>query len=214
MSEINNGNTTTSTATEEVNVNTSQNNSGAEEQTGKAETPVVKQDEDLAAEIARLRTENAKLKTTNDKVMSENGTLRKKYNATLSEQEQNAIALKEQEELQKEHVKELERFKAITEASDRYRGMGMSGELAKETATAEVDMNMDKVTNNITQFMQERDKKLENDFLAKYGNFKAPQSGNGSSVDYDKLKSDALSANDMSAYTRLIREEFEANQPH
>lgn len=176
----------------------------------KVETPV-KEEEDLVAELARLRTENQKLKTTNDKVMSENGTLRKKYNATLSEQEKNTLALKEQEEQQKAHLADLEHFKAVTEAAERYRGMGMSGDMAKETAEAEVDANMEKVTTNITQFMNERDKKLENDFLAKYGNFNPPASGNGSSVDYDKLKADALKANDMSAYTRLVREEFEAN---
>lgn len=100
-------------------------------------------------ELARLRAENAKLKNANDKLSSENGNLNKSLKAKLSAEEIEAEEKAKREAAQAEYVKTLERDRDLNIAAKRYMSMGMSEEMATETANYELDKDMESVSRNI-----------------------------------------------------------------
>lgn len=102
--------------------------------------------ESLMAQLAQEKANNAKLKSDNDKLCTSEGNLRKQLRAKQTAEEQEAEAKAEQAAQRDAYVKELEKFKSVTESSERYLGMGMPTEMAKATATAEYEGNMDVVT--------------------------------------------------------------------
>lgn len=100
-------------------------------------------------ELARLRAENAKLKNANDKLSSENGNLNKSLKAKLSAEEIEAEEKAKREAAQAEYVKQLERDRDLNIATKRYMSMGMTEEMATETANYELDKDMESVSRNI-----------------------------------------------------------------
>ena len=147
--------------------------------------------ESLMAQLAQEKAANAKLKSDNDKLCTSEGNLRKQLRA----EEQEAEAKAEQQAQRDAYVKELEKFKAVAESSERYLGMGMPAEMARATATAEYEGSMDVVTGNITKFMAERDKQKESEIRAQYlAQMPTPQSGNVGQVDYSAQIKQAMDA--------------------
>ena len=118
--------------------------------------------ESMIAEIAGLRAENAKTKAALDKALHNNGELTKQLRAKMTASEQEEQAKKEQEEAQRNRLKELEDFKKRAEARERYMSViGMSADLAKEAAEAEVKGDMDALA---SVYKRQQDLKLkEND---------------------------------------------------
>lgn len=169
--------------------------------------------EALVAQLAQARADIAKLKSDNDKLCTSEGNLRKQLRAKQTAEEQQAAAEAEQKAQREEYVKGLERFRAVTESSKRYLSMGMDQELAEATATAEVDGDMGKVTNNLTAFMAARDKKKDEEIRAQYAaQIPTPQSGNQIHVDYSKQFDQAISDGDLQAAARTILQQAEANR--
>lgn len=170
--------------------------------------------ESLMAQLAQERAANAKLKSDNDKLCTSEGNLRKQLRAKQTAEEQEAEAKAEQQAQRDAYVKELEKFKAVTESSERYLGMGMPSEMAKATATAEYEGSMDVVTGNITKFMTERDKQKESEIRAQYlAQMPTPQSGNVGQVDYSAQFNKAMDAGDNQAAAAAILNQFAANNP-
>lgn len=170
--------------------------------------------ESLMAQLAQANAANAKMKADYDKLCTSEGNLRKQLRAKQTAEEQEAEAKAEQQAQREEYVKELEKYKAVNEASDRYLSMGMDKELARATATAEFEGSMDTVTSNLTKFMAERDKKKDEEIRAQYmAQMPLPQSGNVGQVDYTKQIADALNAGDVQAAALAILNEAQSVGP-
>ena len=163
--------------------------------------------ESLMAQLAQEKANNAKLKSDNDKLCTSEGNLRKQLRAKQTAEEQEAEAKAEQAAQRDAYVKELEKFKSVTESSERYLGMGMPTEMAKATATAEYV-----VTGNISKFMAERDKQKESEIRAQYlAQMPTPQSGNVGQVDYSAQIKQAMDAADTQAAVLAILSQNAAN---
>lgn len=168
--------------------------------------------ESLMAQLAQEKAANAKLKSDNDKLCTSEGNLRKQLRAKQTAEEQEAEAKAEQQAQRDAYVKELEKFKAVAESSERYLGMGMPAEMARATATAEYEGSMDVVTGNITKFMAERDKQKESEIRAQYlAQMPTPQSGNVGQVDYSAQIKQAMDAGDSQAAILAILSQSAAN---
>lgn len=168
--------------------------------------------EGLMAQLAQANALNAKLKADKDKICSSEANLRKQLRAKQTAEEQEAEAKAEQQAQHEEYVKSLEKFKAVTESSERYLSMGMDKDLARATATAEVEGAMDTVTSNLTKFMDERDKKKDEEIRAQYmAQMPIPQSGNVANVDYSSQIKNAMDAGDMQAAALAILQQADAN---
>ena len=112
-------------------------------------TPTV---EELVAQLAQERAEKAKLKNNFDKTSSELANTKKQLKAKQTAEEQQAEAEREAEEEHKKYVKGLEDTIKMTNATNRYLALGMSADMAKDTARAELEGDMDKVTENMGKF--------------------------------------------------------------
>lgn len=121
-----------------------QDPNGQAQETGTQEPEITV--ESLSAENAKLKAEFAKQKLALDKALHNNGELTKQLRAKMSAQEQEDDAKRQEAEAFKAHMADLENFKKRTEARDRYMTMGMTAELAKEAAEAEVEGDMDALT--------------------------------------------------------------------
>ena len=94
--------------------------------------------EELMAQLAQERANNAKLKNSFDKTSSELANTKKQLREKQSAEEQEEEAKKEAEEEHKKYVKGLEDTIRMTNATNRYLAIGMSAEMAKDTAKAEL----------------------------------------------------------------------------
>lgn len=90
--------------------------------------------EELMAQLAQERANNAKLKNSFDKTSSELANTKKQLREKQSAEEQEEEAKKEAEEEHKKYVKGLEDTIRMTNATNRYLAIGMSAEMAKDTA--------------------------------------------------------------------------------
>lgn len=122
-----------------------QGNQAAENKEQTTEQPEITL-ESLNADNAKLRAELAKNKLALDKALHNNGELTKQLRAKMTAQEQEDEAKRQEAEAFKTHMAELENFKKKTEAKERYMTIGMTAELAKEAADAEVAGDMDTLT--------------------------------------------------------------------
>lgn len=99
--------------------------------------------QELMAEIARMKVEEQKQKKALDKALQEKGEVTKALRAKQTAAELEDEAKREEEERHQEYVAGLEEFKRKTEAKERYLMQGMSVEMAKKAADAEVSGDMD-----------------------------------------------------------------------
>lgn len=80
-------------------------------------------------------------------------------------EEQEEEAKREAEEERKRYVKGLEDEVNMTKAEKRYLALGMSADMAKDTARAELDNDMEKVTENMAKFKDASIKEAETEWL-------------------------------------------------
>ena len=125
-------------------------------------TPTV---EELMTQLAQERANNAKLKNNFDKTSSELANAKKQLKAKQTAEEQQAEAEREAEEEHKKYVKGLEDTIKMTNATNRYLALGMSADMAKDTAQAELDGDMDKVTENMGKFADATVKAKQDEWL-------------------------------------------------
>ncbi len=154
--------------------------------------------EQLLATVADLKAQNAKQKADFDKLMTSEGNLRKQLRAKQTAEEAEAEAKAEQEAQYQAYVKGLERENKIHKATERFLDLGMDKDLAVETATFEIDENNESVTANFKKFMENREKshdaEIRQQLLGEMANL---QSGNSTSVDYNKQFNEAVANGDM-----------------
>lgn len=127
---------------EENNTNTVDTQGEVQPTEGEEEAPTI---DSLMAKIAELETKNERDKKALDKALKEKGDITKQYRSVLDEKQKAALDKAEEDEKQKQYVADLEAFKRKTEAKERYLMQGMTAELAKEAAEAEVTGDMDKL---------------------------------------------------------------------
>ena len=133
--------------------------------------------ESLMADNARLKADIAKNKAALDKALHNNGELTKQLRAKMTASEQEAEAKREAEEAQANRIKELETYKARSEARERYMAtIGMSADLAKEAADAEVNGDMDALAEVYKRHQEVILKASEAEWLKKRP---VPESGKG-----------------------------------
>ena len=123
----------TSTETVEAKVETS---AKAE---AKDEKPTTSPEEQMQA----LMLENAKLKRAMDRASSEAADYKKKYNATLSEQEKANLEKAEEQAKRDERLAELERENSIHKFTESFLDLGYDKESAIAAATAQVDNDVE-----------------------------------------------------------------------
>lgn len=135
---------------------------GQDPETNKEHTPTV---EELTIQLAQERAEKAKLKNSFDKTSSELANTKKQLKAKQTAEEQEEEAKREAEEEHKKYVKGLEDKIKKTDATNRYLALGMSREMAEDTAQAELDGDMEKVTENMGKYNSEKIKAAEAEWL-------------------------------------------------
>ena len=130
-----------------VNVTTSNATNDVAQESKKVETtpkveekPTTKSTEE---QLQALMIENAKLKRSFDKAASEASDYKKKYNATLSEQEKASLEKAEAEAKRDERLAELEREVSVHRFTEQYLDLGYDKESAIAAATAQVDNDVE-----------------------------------------------------------------------
>ena len=94
-------------------------------------------------QLQQLMVENAKLKRAMDKASSEAADYKKKYKATLSEQEKASLEKAEEQARRDERLAELEREVSVHRFTEQFLDLGYDKESAIEAATAQVDGDID-----------------------------------------------------------------------
>lgn len=125
-------------------------------------------DAQLAETNAKLQealAELAKQKRATDKASAEAADFKKKYRATLDENEQTKLAEAEKKAADDERFKALERENSIYKRTEDFLDEGFSTELAKKAAIADVDGDRDTVHELRKQALETAKKAWEADFI-------------------------------------------------
>lgn len=126
-------------------------------------TPTI---EELQMQLAEERAKAQKFKSSFDKASSEAAEFKKQLRAKLSEDEQKQLELEEERAKQAEYIKGLEDFKKMSDATTRYMSVvGMSADLAKLAAEAEINGDMDALTEVYKKHNDVVKKQMETEFL-------------------------------------------------
>ena len=131
---------------ENTNVTTNEATNDVAQATPKAETSKVDEKpttQTIEEQLQALMVENAKMKRAFDKASSEAADYKKKYNATLSEQEKASMEKAEEQARRDERLAELERENSIHRYTEQYLDLGYDKASAIEAATAQVDGDVD-----------------------------------------------------------------------
>lgn len=134
---------------ENTNVTTNEATNDVAQTTPKAETSANADDkptthsENAEEQLQQKMVELAKLKRAFDKASSEAAEFKKKYNATLSEQERASQEKAEAEARRDERLAELERENSIHRFTESYLDLGYDKESAIAAATAQVDNDVE-----------------------------------------------------------------------
>ena len=115
--------------------------------------------------LAQERANNAKLQNDYNKASTEAANYRKQLKAKQTAEEQEEEAKREAAEEHKRYVEGLENTIKMTNATNRYLALGMSADMAKDTAQAELDGDMEKVTENMGKYNSAKIKEAEAEWL-------------------------------------------------
>lgn len=94
-------------------------------------------------QLQQILVENAKLKRAMERANSEAADYKKKYNATLSEQEKASLEKAEEQAKRDERLAELEREVSVHKFTEQFLDLGYDKESAIAAATAQVDGDID-----------------------------------------------------------------------
>lgn len=120
----------------------------------------------LMEELNKLKGENEKLKNQYNKVSSEAADWRKKLKDKMDDDEKKSFEASEATTALQNELKTLKEQVEVQKATERYMGLGMDKDLARETATYEFGGEKEKVTANIQSYMESRLKNAQNEWLA------------------------------------------------
>jgi len=157
--------------------------------------------EQWIAEMAALKAENKRLKAATDKATADASNWKKKYTATQTDAERLSMEKAEEEAKKQQELEDLRKFKAVTEASEQYRRLGYSDELAKSAAEAQFAGDFEELTRIQQSYQDELKKQIKADMMR---NMPAPSTGNDDSVQVTKEQFKAMT----------YREQVEFKQKH
>ncbi len=131
---------------ENTNIQTPETNDAVQPETTPNATP--KADDKpttktVEEQLQALMVENAKMKRAMDKAASEAADYKKKYNATLSEQEKASLEKAEEQAKRDERLAELEREVSVHKFTEQFLDLGYDKKSAIAAATAQVDGDID-----------------------------------------------------------------------
>ena len=148
-----------------------------------------------------------------DKVSSEVAGYKKKEFERMTEEEAAKAKAEEERAAMQARLEELERDKQINEYTAQFLGIGYDKELARETAEALQQGDMNMVFLNQSKFAAAREKALKAELLK---DTPKPAAGNGAMIaDYKKKIDEAQANGDFTAvayYTRLTAQLSQGNQ--
>ncbi len=139
--------------------------------------------EQWTAEMAKLIAENKRLKAATDKATAEASNWKKKYTATQSDAERLSMEKAEQEAQRQQEFEELKKFKAVTEASDRFRAIGYSDERAKAAAEAQFAGDVEELMSIQKAHQDDLEKRIKANLMK---TMPAPTTGNDDTVQVTK----------------------------
>ena len=131
-----------------VNVTTTESTADVAQTTTTKDKTVSKAEEKPTTKSAEeqlqaLMIENAKLKRSFDKAASEASDYKKKYNATLTEQEKASMEKAEEQARRDERLAELEREVSVHRFTEQFLDLGYDKDSAIAAATAQVDNDVE-----------------------------------------------------------------------
>lgn len=141
-----------------------------------------------------------------DKYASEAADWKKKYNATLTEQERKENEASEKFSSMEKELTELRRERTVSKYTADYIALGFDKQLASETAQALADGKTDVVFENMNKHQSALKANLKKELL-----METPAPGAGkpnSGPDYEKMAQEAFARGDSSAgayYTRIAQ---------
>ena len=121
--------------------------------------------EELVTQLATERAEHTRTKNQLNKASSEAAGLKRQLRDKMTAEEQEAEARKEQEEKRQKEFDDMKRELAVIRATKRYLQLGMDETLAEETATAEIEGDMEQVTLNYKKHSEALTKAAYQKFL-------------------------------------------------
>lgn len=130
---------------ETTNIQTPETNEAAQSETKVSNSSKADEMPTMSTEeqIQKLMVENAKMKRAMERANSEAADYKKKYNATLSEQEKASLEKAEEQAKRDERLAELEREVSVHRFTESYLDLGYDKESAIAAATAQVDGDID-----------------------------------------------------------------------
>ena len=158
------------------------------------------QEEKLKAlEELELETQDNKLKEALNKASSEVAEWKRKYNATLSDQEREKAEREEREQELTQKLKALEYERDFASVKAQFTSLGYSNDLAEETAKAYLNGDTQTVFSNQKKFIEEEKSNLRKEFLEKTP---TPPAGGGATL----TKADILKIKDNEERLKAIEE--------
>ena len=142
-----------------------------------------------------------------DKAASEAASWKKKHNDLLSEEEKNKQEKEEAYQNLLSEVEALRKDKTIATYTARYIAQGYGEELAKDTAAAMVEGDMEKVFKNQDIFINMRSEEIKKELLK--GTPRTPAGDGSNSVDYRKRIDEANERGDFAMVAALMRKQQE-----
>ena len=116
-------------------------------------------------ELAAMQAEIERYKNAVTKANGEVAELKRKHNASLSEEDRAKAELQEQLETLKAERDAYKRNEEIANHKAKYISIGYDAELAAETAKALVDNDAEKLFENTKKFLEAHDKTMKADLL-------------------------------------------------
>lgn len=144
---------------------------------------------DYEVEYLRLIAENKKLKSTADKNASEAADYKKKWKATLDENQQANLAKEEADKAIREELETLRRESSVSKFEKQFLALGYSAEMATKAANAQIDGDMETLLGVQSAFIEQIKKNVT---AEKVKNMPVPPMSNDSETsmtqeDFDKL---------------------------
>ena len=154
-------------------------------------------------DVQELMTQLAKLKRANDKLSSESAEWKKKYQATLSEQEKASEEKAEREAEREEQYQKLLRENTINKIEKSYLGQGWTASEASRMAVAEADGDFDVKMKIIAEVEARKAKEVMKDFLKSRPDIQYGTGESGMTKEqFDKM----VAKNDVAGLTKFKRE--------
>ena len=122
---------------------------------------------DETPNVQELLVEISKLKRSVDKASSEAAEYKKKWKASMTEQEQISLEKAEAQAAKDAEFEALKKELSLRDGTERYMDLGMDKDLAKKAATAEVEGDRDSLNTILKQHQAAQKKKIEEEFYKK-----------------------------------------------